>query len=85
MQEYKTFTISGSAVPETATGFTWNASGSVLRIAPTGITVELNRVEDREIFENKQEAEARALELCKEWIDAQGIHDIRELIPWVLL
>jgi hypothetical protein len=29
--------------------------------------------------------QARALQLCREWIDTQGIHDMKELIPWVLL
>jgi hypothetical protein len=30
MQAYKSFTISGSAVPDKPTGFTWKALGSAL-------------------------------------------------------
>ena len=43
-----------------------------VRIAPGGKTVVLQRLEDGREFDSREEAEAHALELAKQWVDAQG-------------
>ena len=70
--DYKTFLISGGALPNWPASKTWRAFGRVVRIAPGGKTVVLQRLEDGREFDSREEAEAHALELAKQWVDAQG-------------
>jgi len=55
-----------------AKGTTWRAFGRVVRIAPGGQTVVLQRLEDERQFDSRDEAEAHAIELAKQWVDAQS-------------
>ena len=68
---YKNFLISGGGLPNWPASKTRRAFGRVVRIAPGGKTVVLQRLEDGREFDSREEAEAHALELCKEWVDAQ--------------
>ena len=70
--DYKNFFISGGGLPNWAESTTWRAFGRVVRIAPGGKTVVLQRLEDGREFDSREEAEAHALELAKQWVDAQG-------------
>jgi hypothetical protein len=69
--DYKNFFISGGGLPDSASK-TWRAFGRVVRIAPGDKTVVLQRLEDGREFDSREEAEAHALELAKQWVDAQG-------------
>ena len=70
--DYKNFLISGGALPDWPASVHWRAFGRVVRIAPGGKTVVLQRLEDRRELQSREEAEAHALELCREWVDKQG-------------
>jgi hypothetical protein len=67
-ERYKDFLVTSSAVPTFATGFDWYSPGIILRPARLGSIVEVKRIQGP-IFNNKEAAEERGLELCKEWID----------------
>ena len=70
--DYKNFLISGGGLTNWPTSTTWRAFGRVVKIAPGGKTVVLQLLEDGREFDSREEAEAHALELCKEWVDAKG-------------
>jgi hypothetical protein len=70
--DYKNFFISGGGLPDWPASKTWRAFGRVVRIAPGDKTVVLQRLEDGREFDSREEAEAHALELAKQWVDAQG-------------
>jgi len=67
--DYKNFFISGGGLPNWPASKTWRALGLVVRIAPGGKTVVLQRLEDNHAFHNR--AQTHALELAKQWVDEQ--------------
>ena len=69
LEHYKGFLIDGSAVATYATGTDWYAQGMILRPGPQGSLIEVKRI-DRPVFSSKEAAEEYAIQLCKEWIDA---------------
>jgi hypothetical protein len=70
--DYKNFLISGGALTNWPASTTWRAFGRVVKIASGGKTVVLQRLEDGREFDSREEAEAHAIELAKQWIDAQS-------------
>ena len=70
--DYKNSLISGGELNTWPKGTTWQAFGRVVRIAPGGQTVVLQRLEDERQFDSRDEAEAHAIELAKQWVDAQS-------------
>jgi len=64
-RHYKEFPISSVAVPDRG-----NASRAIGIIVNPYTALELKRFEARDLlFARKEEAEACALQLCKDWID----------------
>ena len=50
---------------------------AALKIAPGGKTVVLQRLEDGREFDSREEAEAHAIELAKQWVDARAENEPR--------
>jgi hypothetical protein len=67
--EYRSYAIGAWARPESTKGST--SIGVVYKRDKFGSLIQVQRIEG-ELFESKQQAEQRGLELCKEWIDKQG-------------
>lgn len=56
-------------MPTFATGFDWYSLGIILRPGGRlGSIVEVKRIQGS-VFDSKEAAEQRGLQLCKEWID----------------
>ncbi len=69
MKSYKQHPIYGIAVSEP--GKLWRPKGLVFA-TDLNSTLEIKRLEPANLtFTTKKEAEERALQLCKAWIDAQ--------------
>jgi hypothetical protein len=66
--EYGGFVIGAWATPEATNGFT--AVGIVYDRDEFGSIIQVQRIEG-ELFETKEQAEQREVELCKEWVDKQ--------------
>ena len=69
MLQYKNVFISSGGLPDWPNSVNWRALGRVLKIAPGGRTIVVKRLEDRQTFQEREEAEANGLRLAKEWVD----------------
>jgi hypothetical protein len=66
--EYRGYIISAWARPESTNAFT--SVGIVYERGEFGSIIQVQRIEG-ELFETKEQAEQRGVELCKEWVDKQ--------------
>jgi len=67
--KYKNFYISGGGLPDWPKSTKWRPFGRVFKIGPGGRTIVIQRVQNEQMFSEREDAEAHTLKLAKEWVN----------------
>jgi hypothetical protein len=70
IEQYNGYLIYGAAIAAPPPSLAWRSEGTVFTPGRLGSVIQVKRIDGR-TFITKEEAEARGLELCRAWIDAQ--------------